>query len=295
MGENLRPNVPFPCADLEGAAACGSELTRTSSDSSAITADSSKEGSRHSGNERKGQTTEWTDEKHSLYLDSLEASFVTELQHSMYLRGFTQSTISSQEPRTKMRNPSNEFMVRQDGCWQKINFERKQNLLDSAADSHVVLGSPWIRRFTSSGKRRAVRPFYVQEHGVLSQGRTHSKGTSTFSSGFSRGLEQRPVFDLRHQDLVGSTSEVSDQNFVDEDKGEKSNCASMAKRLKTSPADASSSDQVVPLGRFHTADASTTNNVSSEREQQEQCELLSENPENPVCPKSELHYCLKGS
>lgn len=36
---------------------------------------------------QQGQSTEWTDEKHSLYLDSLEASFVNELYHSMHLGG----------------------------------------------------------------------------------------------------------------------------------------------------------------------------------------------------------------
>ena len=31
------------------------------------------------------QLTEWTDEKHRLYLDSLEASFVTELRVRLYV------------------------------------------------------------------------------------------------------------------------------------------------------------------------------------------------------------------
>lgn len=34
-----------------------------------------------------GQSTEWTDEKHSLYLDSLEASFVNDLYRSIHLGG----------------------------------------------------------------------------------------------------------------------------------------------------------------------------------------------------------------
>ena len=48
-------------------------------------------------------------------------------------------------------------------------------------------------------------------------------------------------------------AEISDQNFVDEDQGEKSSCASMVKRLKTSAADASSSDQVITKRNFVTA------------------------------------------
>lgn len=53
--------------------------------------------------------------------------------------------------------------------------------------------------------------------------------------------------------------------------------------------------QVVPLGKFRMTDVSTVNNASSEREQEGTYELLSEHPESFVCPKSDQHYCLKGS
>jgi hypothetical protein len=87
-----------------------------------------------------------------------------------------------------------QFMVLRDGRWQKINFERNDNLLDSTADSHVVLGSPWIRHFTSLGKRRTERSLYVQEHGVLHLEGTHLKGNLTFASGSSRGLDHQGSF-----------------------------------------------------------------------------------------------------
>jgi hypothetical protein len=87
-----------------------------------------------------------------------------------------------------------QFMVLRDGCWQKINFERKDNLLDSTADSHVVLGSPWIRHFTSSGKQRTERSLYVQEDGVLFHKGTHLKGNLTSASGSSRGLDHQGFF-----------------------------------------------------------------------------------------------------
>jgi hypothetical protein len=45
-------------------------------------------------------------------------------------------------------------------------------------------------------------------------------------------------------ELFGS-SEVSDQNFVEEDEGEMLNCVHMVKRLRTSGAEASSNDQVM--------------------------------------------------
>jgi hypothetical protein len=59
------------------------------------------------------QLTEWTDEKHRLYLDSLEASFVTELHRSMRLRGLrsqdnTSRLYSSKEPQVKTQNSSDQ-------------------------------------------------------------------------------------------------------------------------------------------------------------------------------------------
>jgi len=53
--------------------------------------------------------------------------------------------------------------------------------------------------------------------------------------------------------------------------------------------------QVVPLGKFRMTDVATVSNASSEREQEGTYELLSEHTESFVCPKSDLHYCLKGS
>ncbi|KAA8537751.1 hypothetical protein F0562_027669 [Nyssa sinensis] len=54
-------------------------------------------------------------------------------------------------------------------------------------------------------------------------------------------------------DLAGSNTEVSDQNFVDEDiKGDKTNHICSAKRVKTSVAASSSNDQVVPFEKSPT-------------------------------------------
>lgn len=51
----------------------------------------------------------------------------------------------------------------------------------------------------------------------------------------------------------------------------------------------------MPSRKFHTTDISV-NNASSEREEEQgQNELLSDEPEDFICPKSELHYFLRGS
>ncbi|KAG2704180.1 hypothetical protein I3760_06G173300 [Carya illinoinensis] len=94
----------------------------------------------------------------------------------------TWGSYSAEEPRSKTCNSSD--LVRN---WQKINFERNVPVLDSTADSQVVLRSPWIRHFTSSGKRRCI---------IM-------------------------IFDSLEQNLVGSPREASDKNFAEEDQGEK--------------------------------------------------------------------------
>ncbi|KAB1208532.1 hypothetical protein CJ030_MR7G007475 [Morella rubra] len=298
MGEDIRHNNPSLSPDLEATGGCGCELTRTNSDSSSITADNSKEAPPRCGNAGPlGQLAEWTDEKHSLYLDSLEASFITELQRSMNLRACcsqdkTWRTYSSEQPQANILNSSDPLVVPRDGCWQKINFERDDPVLDSTADSHAVLGSPCIGDFTSSGKRRYESSADFQEHGVLCQERTHLK-EENISYGSSRRLGLHSVFHLSQQDLVGSTMEVSDQNFAYEDQREKSSCRSKMKRLKTTAADASGNDQVVPFGKFHTIHSSTVNNASSEGEQQGHFGQPSEHPENLVCPIPGLHSFLK--
>ncbi|KAG2704507.1 hypothetical protein I3760_05G007200 [Carya illinoinensis] len=287
MGDNLRPNILSPSPDPEATVGCG--LARTNSDSSAITADACKESSRLCKNARL-----WTDEKHSMYLDSLEASFVTELQRSMHMRARcledkTLGPYPSEEPQAKTCNSSDLFVVLRDGCWQKINYKSNDSFLDSTADSHVVLDSPWICHFTSASKRRCVRSAGTHEHGVPCDEEIHLKGN--VPSGSSRGLEQHSLCHQRQQDLIGNTT---DQNFSDEDQGEKSGCASVTKMSMTTTADESSNVQIVLFGKFHTKDASAVNNASSEKKQGH-CELLSGHPESRVCPKSDLHNFLKGS
>ncbi|KAK9287310.1 hypothetical protein L1049_015723 [Liquidambar formosana] len=128
MGENLRQNIPSPSPDLESMEGCRSELTRANSeDSSASKDNSSKHFSHRNGIATSGQSTDWTDEKHSLYLDSLEASFVNQLHHSMgFLASHSQEKMwdpnSSRKQPAKTRNSSDEFTVLRGGCWQKLKF-----------------------------------------------------------------------------------------------------------------------------------------------------------------------------
>jgi len=105
--------------------------------------------------------TEWTDEKHSSYLDSIEASFVKKMYDNEYcaldLCGQAPKEPENLDPdsaesRLNFPSPFNEFKIWQKGCWQKPpHFDKFQQ-----STVPTVLGSPWIQHFrklVSSNKR----------------------------------------------------------------------------------------------------------------------------------------------
>ncbi|KAA3476458.1 cold regulated protein 27 [Gossypium australe] len=191
--------------------------SQTSSEASApeLTLQSSPEVAHHEQNPTldsmmtESTSTEWTDEKHSLYLKSMEASFVNQLYDSMSFLGCNSKEKSpgSKSSRKTHCISSGQFKVLRGGSWKKINFERpgvqlnKRDQLNKRYCSHSFVASPWIQHFRSGSKSR-VRWF---------------------------------------------VAEVSDQNFVDEEQGEKARKrCSNPKKLKTRVTDASCNDQVVP-------------------------------------------------
>ncbi|PKI69732.1 hypothetical protein CRG98_009888 [Punica granatum] len=96
---------------------------------------------------------EWTDEKHNLYLKSMEASFMNQLHDSMNLlserfKNYNLSNIDSSLLRSNTDSPSGQFKVHQDGNWKKLSFKRP------AADvsSDELLASPWIQHFRPVSK-----------------------------------------------------------------------------------------------------------------------------------------------
>ncbi|KAJ7946056.1 Cold regulated protein [Quillaja saponaria] len=229
MEENLRLD---PDA-LEG---CGTEWTRTNSDSSAVTLDSSKDFSLHcAASLPQGQSTNWTNQKHSLYLSSLEASFVNELHRTIQLRGLylqdnVREAYSSRKIPGNPCNLSEQFLVLQDGRSQKIGFERNELMLESTADSHVIAGSLLRHHSTTVERGCTVRVSDVCDDTLLFNEGIHPRGNSTFSCGTPRSSEQRRACHLRHLDLAGRNAEVIDQNFEDENQGAKSRCVPKLKK-----------------------------------------------------------------
>ncbi|KAK4599412.1 hypothetical protein RGQ29_009461 [Quercus rubra] len=222
---------------------------------SALTAEASSS----LGNLVTDRSSDWTDEKHSLYLKSMEASFVNELY-------------DNRQKHLNTRNASGQFKVLRGGCWQKVNFKRADFQLKKAADgSRSLLANPWIQHFRSSCATQVVASADVQENGAST---CQALGLAGNNSNFSRGRAtynsnqiHACQFHSCHQDLVDDNTEVSDQNFVDDEvvEEEKESSKHNAKRIKSSTASTSSHDQVVPHNKSPATEDVAENCISGAR------------------------------
>uniref|UniRef100_A0A5B6YZK2 Cold regulated protein 27 n=1 Tax=Davidia involucrata TaxID=16924 RepID=A0A5B6YZK2_DAVIN len=230
--------------------------------------------------------TEWTDEKHSLYLKSMEASFVNQLYNSLDSLGWRSQKEHSSDAKSSRRMHANtrvssgQFKVLRGGCWGKINFERDEPQMDKADGPRVLLANPWIRHFRSACRHQVVTSPALPEKTAFESQPIHSDGKMALTTALAANSKQFHVCNshLCCHDSVGSNtvlSEGSDQNFVDEDiKGDK---ASSAKRVKTSAAASSSNDQVVPFGKFPVTEDVAENRASLDSERRHTGGWQSEN------------------
>ncbi|XP_050364921.1 cold-regulated protein 28 [Argentina anserina] len=211
---------------------------------------------------------DWTNEKHRSYINSLEASFVNKLYQSRRLQDsypqiYVKGTNPSHEFPFKTYNSSDQFNVVQDSHSQKLISPNNGTLIESTADSNSTLVRLRMEHILSRHKDTQLRRNATSEHlGVI-----------------AKTSEQNPAC---HQDSVDSTEEVSGQNFVDEDHIRKPSCEFMPKRLKRASTDASSNDQLVPLGNLDTEVVSVACHAPSGREEQGQHQLLLEHPNSWV-------------
>lgn len=226
--------------------AADSTRFNSQSDSSSITVDGSNRfwHLNHSL-QLDAEQTHWTDEKHRLYLDSLEASFVQGLHQ--HRRRDALSTKQKIRRKPIMPNiTSSELMILQDASWQKANIGRNDPLLDYTADSPAILEDLWINRFPSAGKQCTLEtPDLLEECGNCSHRRRIRNTTN--SCGSARSSQQIPPCCHDSNTII---TEVSDQNFVDDCPGELSGAMPIAKRLRKASSDSSGNDQVVPSKRL---------------------------------------------
>ncbi|KAK0576938.1 hypothetical protein LWI29_025558 [Acer saccharum] len=191
-------------------------------------------------------STEWTDEKHRMYLKSMEASFVDQLYNSLDSLGWRSPKKKSSDitsSRQIHRTPSGQFKVLRSGCWQKINFERPDSQLKKTHPSGF-LSSPWIRHNKSSCKPQTLASPSLPGTAGLKNQAVNSSGKNAVSCGSASSSEHFAACQSHscNQDLVDSNTEVSDQNFTDEEiKSEKPSSKCSSKKMNTSRH-----DQVIP-------------------------------------------------
>ncbi|KAH9758246.1 hypothetical protein WN944_008567 [Citrus x changshan-huyou] len=189
------------------------------------------------------RVTEWTDEKHSLYLKSMEASFVNQLYSAADIPARSDVTSS----RKMHCATSGQFKILRRGCWQKLYLERPEFQPNRTCNSHGLSANPWIRHFKSECKPKTFASPYPP--GIAgSKIVINISGKKAVSYEAATRSEHLDASHLCRHDLSGSSAEVSDQNFIDEEsKGEKASRTCSSKKMKTEKPDASShDDQVVP-------------------------------------------------
>ncbi|KAK4428988.1 Cold-regulated protein 27 [Sesamum alatum] len=183
---------------------------------------------------------EWTDEKHCLFLKSMESTFVNQLYKSIDLSGWHshKSCPSGSKPSkhklTSIRASSGQFKVLRDGCWSKIDFRRDEPKVDQEEESNLPLANPWIQRYgTSQTQRLRKSPASCANAPLATTDIQHAANN----------------FHLWRQDSIQGNTEVTDQNFNDEAlEEEKSGKINNMKKTRTTKAKVSGNDQVVPFG-----------------------------------------------
>ncbi|KAM5565704.1 hypothetical protein ABKV19_019625 [Rosa sericea] len=158
-------------------------------------------------------STEWTDEKHSMYLKSMEASFVNQLYNSMDTRGRHKGNLShiksSKQPQFNSRAASGQFKVLRGGCWQKINFGRGEaEVNNSDQPCGDLLANPWILHFRSTCKPKDVESPILQEQAAAICEEVDSSLKKEITSAPATCSKQFNVSHshLMHQDMVGGNT-----------------------------------------------------------------------------------------
>ncbi|CAL4912943.1 unnamed protein product [Urochloa decumbens] len=138
----------------------------------------------------------WTDERHMLYISSMEASFIDQL----YNHGHRPHNTNG-----------NGFKVLRRGVWEYIKYE-KTNARAQSGTKCCVPASPWIQHF-----RPRDCGSNAQSDGLEASVGDDESGTQTNRErlSVSRGREWEAC--KGEKQLLIASTEVSDQNFADDE------------------------------------------------------------------------------
>lgn len=215
-------------------------------------------------------STAWTDEKHSLYLNSMEASFVNQLYSRDYLSKDFLGWYSSKGKHSNSSGSSansllpHEFKVQRGGCWTKVKFERAKRRANIENQSHPLSANPWIQHFRSSfGKDPDIIGSKTEKELIIAASNQVDDNVRAIQSihiaspGHRREATNSTQLSANHshlccQDSLGCNTEFSDQNFVGKEveRVEQSSRSYCKKRSRISDNDPTIKDQVVPSGKL---------------------------------------------
>ncbi|XP_076922458.1 cold-regulated protein 27-like [Bidens hawaiensis] len=115
----------------------------------------------------KKESSKWTNEKHSLYLKSIEASFVDQLYNSLDMPSCqTQNTYCSDEI------SSGQYKVLSRGYRSKKSFKRQSPHAKRAYRPRVSPGNPWIQHFSNWSRKRlsSTATSQLDQHAIVTEG-----------------------------------------------------------------------------------------------------------------------------
>ncbi|XP_040377489.1 cold-regulated protein 27-like [Oryza brachyantha] len=170
----------------------------------------------------------WTNERHMHYISSMEASFVEQLYNH--------------EQNGNHNDCGNGFKVLRGGVWEKLKFDRS-NACSRIGKKYCLPASPWIQHFRprdcSNNARSDAAETLVGDHesGIQTiQGRTP----------LSHGREWEAC---KEEKPLGESTEVSDQNFADDEADVDAESSKACKRRKLSSS-LTRNYQVVPFDKL---------------------------------------------
>ncbi|XP_078429756.1 cold-regulated protein 27-like isoform X2 [Wolffia australiana] len=168
---------------------------------------------------------EWTDEKHNLYLNSMEASFLDQLYshefNANHILGWPtriQNDEHLSQPLTAKY--SGQFKVLNGGCWSDIKFERSRGCEDVFCEARDLHRSPWIQHFSSNSNCDVVESRGKTGISCMSQQELDTvrknQGEDTLDESESTNMMPSFCPHACSEDSLRNCTEVSDQNFVDD-------------------------------------------------------------------------------
>ncbi|XP_075504230.1 cold-regulated protein 27-like isoform X1 [Primulina tabacum] len=157
----------------------------------------------------------WTNEKHNLYLNNLEVSFVTQLHES---RDLVNKNMTQKKP----INSPEQFTASQHGCWRKIDHRGDELLSCPTADSHNCMKNSWIYFHHPS---LSVDLQYDTEK--------HSSRKGIISHGLATCSQQVSAMNLYYANSFDSMKEGTGQNYVNHEDNDQPNLRSGVEKMKS--------------------------------------------------------------